>query len=435
MTEEIPLPEGWVWTTLGEATKPIQKRVNPQNFPNLPYIGMENVEPHTMRLLGTTPASQMKSTADSFDAEDVLYGRLRPYLNKVLCPDFVGLCSTEFIVFRKVPAIYSKYLQYFFNSWEFVNFSNSLHAGDRPRVKFEQLSDYPLPLPPIPAQKQIVAKIEELFTQLDAGVDALRRVQAELKRYKASVLKAACEGRLVPQDPSDEPAEELLLQLGKKPLEGKDLPSLPEGWFWVAWEAVLDSEKGAFRRGPFGSTLKKSIFVKSGYKVYEQYCPINDDCSFGRYYITTELFEKLKSFEVKTGDYLISCSGTLGRITRVPENSEKGIINQALLRVRINDRIIDHKYFHYIFRSPFFQDKLIDSSTGTAISNVKGVKELKALPIPLPPHAEQLRIVKELESQLSVVREVEIFVEATLARAARLRQAILKRAFEGKLVV
>src|SRR5512139_2424331 len=105
------LPDGWVATTLGEATKPSQRRVNPKDYPDLPYIGMENLEPHTMRLLGTMPAIEMRSSADTFTRGDVLYGRLRPYLNKVYCADFDGLCSTEFIIFRKVPHVNSKYLQ------------------------------------------------------------------------------------------------------------------------------------------------------------------------------------------------------------------------------------------------------------------------------------------------------------------------------------
>ena len=99
------LPDGWEWTTIGKATKPMQKRVNPQDHPALPYIGMENVEAHTMQLLGTVPAKEMKSAADTFSPGDVLHGRLRPYLNKVYLPEFTGLCSTEFIVFRKAPHI------------------------------------------------------------------------------------------------------------------------------------------------------------------------------------------------------------------------------------------------------------------------------------------------------------------------------------------
>ena len=125
---------------------------------------------------------------------------------------------------------------------------------------------------------------------------------------------------------------------------------------------------------------------------------------------------------------------TLGRITRVPEEFEPGVINQALLRVRINDEVIDHRYFLRLFRSLAFQKRLFDSSTGSAIPNVKGVKELKSLPIPLPPLAEQHRIVAEVERRLSVIEELEAVVTANLQRAIRLRQSILQRAFSGQLI-
>ena len=199
---------------------------------------------------------------------------------------------------------------------------------------------------------------------------------------------------------------------------------------------VLAHEEGAFKRGPFGSALTKAIFVDKGFKVYEQYCPINDDCSFARYYITPEKFEELQAFEVKAGDYLISCSGvTLGRITQVPEKFERGIINQALLRVRINESVINHRYFLHLFRSALFQKAIFDNSTGSAIPNVKGVKELKAMAIPLPPLAEQTRIVAEVERRLSVVKELEAMMSANLQRATRLRQSILQKAFTGELTI
>jgi len=322
--------------------------------------------------------------------------------------------------------------------------------------RFRQLS---VPIPPtLYDQRRIVAEIEKHFTRLAAGIAALRRVQANLKRYRAAVLKAACEGRLVENEVSMKKAEGQSVETGEQLLQrilterrknwqgrGKykepvapdtaNLPILPEGWVWVTWDMVLATEDGAFKRGPFGSALKKSIFVKEGFKVYEQYCPINDDCSYARYYITADKFEEMKSFEVKAGDYLISCSGvTLGRITRVPANSERGIINQALLRVRMNDHLIDHRYFLHLFRSVPFQKAIFDNSTGSAIPNVKGVKELKAMVIPLPPLAEQTRIVAEVERRLSVVDEMETVVSANLQRASRLRQSILQRAFAGELV-
>ena len=255
-------------------------------------------------------------------------------------------------------------------------------------------------------------------THFETGEQLLKRILAERRQHwDASNRKSKTSNRkyVEPADP-----------------DTANLPPLPAGWTWVSWEMVLASEAGAFKRGPFGSALTKSIFVEKGFKVYEQYCPINDDCSFVRYYITPEKFEDLRAFEVKADDYLISCSGvTLGRITRVPEQFERGIINQALLRVRINESVISHRYFLHLFRSAFFQKAIADNSTGSAIPNVKGVKELKAMAIPLPPLAEQTRIVAEVERRLSVVEELESVVSANLQRATRLHQSILQKAFTG----
>jgi type I restriction enzyme S subunit len=195
---------------------------------------------------------------------------------------------------------------------------------------------------------------------------------------------------------------------------------------------VLAPEEGAFKRGPFGSALTKTMFVSHGYKVYEQYCPINDDCSFARYYITPEKFEEMKGFAVKAGDFLISCSGvTLGRITRVPPEFEPGVINQALLRVRINEDVLDPNFFTLLFRSPRFQQFIFDRSAGAAIPNVRGVGDLKKIPVPVPPLVEQRAIVAEVERRLSIVRSSEAQVDANLKRAQALRQAVLAKAFGG----
>jgi type I restriction enzyme S subunit len=325
-------------------------------------------------------------------------------------------------------------------------------------VSSRNFKPIPLRVAPLDEQRCIVAEIEKQFTRLESGVAGLRRVQANLKRYRAAVLKAACEGKLVPTEAelarqegrSYETGAQLLdriLTERRKKWQGRGkykesvapdiayLSSVPDGWTWVSWEMVLAHEEGSFKRGPFGSALTKAIFVERGFKIYEQYCPINDDCSFARYYITPEKFEELRAFEVKAGDYLISCSGvTLGRITRVPEQFERGIINQALLRVRINEAVINHRYFLHLFRSALFQKAIFDNSTGSAIPNVKGAKELKDMAIPLPPLAEQTRIVAEVERRLSVVEELQAVVNANLQRATRLRQSILQKAFTEKLL-
>ena len=112
-----------------------------------------------------------------------------------------------------------------------------------------------------------------------------------------------------------------------------ELYELPEGWEYVKLTDIVGKEKTSIKRGPFGSALKKAFFVDSGYKVYEQKNAIKDDFSLGEYYITEEKFNELKGFEVKGGDIIISCSGTIGKISVAPMNIKQGIINQALLKL------------------------------------------------------------------------------------------------------
>ncbi len=459
------LPSGWVQTVLGEITYPSRPRHNPQNYPDLPFIGMEHIEAHTMKLLGTVPAGQMRSNAVHFFSGDVLYGRLRPYLNKVYGPGFEGLCSAEFIVLPGSEHIDSNFLRYFLNRSGFVSFASHLNEGDRPRVDFPQLAQHPILLSPLPEQHRIVEEIEKQFTRLDAAVSALKRVQANLRRYRASVLKAACEGRLVSTEAelaraegSDyEPADRLLerilkerrakwesYQLGKRKAEGKTpkdekwkekyqepaapniktLPELPEGWKWSMAEQitslVTDGEHITPRRTKTGILLLSARNVLDGRISLHQvdYIPENE-------------YERIsKRLEIEAGDVLLSCSGTVGRSCVAPEKLKFALVRSvAVLRPLFSMG----KFLSYALRSIQLQSQIASKKTQTAQANIFQGK-IKALIFPLPPLAEQQRIVAEVERRLSVVDEIESAIEINLKRAATLRQSILKRAFEGKLV-
>jgi len=404
------LPDGWEWTTLGASTNPSQKRVNPQNYPDLPYIGMENVESHTMQLLGTVPAKEMKSTADSFSADDVLYGRLRPYLNKVYRPEFDGLCSTEFIIFRKVPHIRSKYLQYFLNSWDFMNFANSLNAGDRPRVKFEQLADYPFPLAPLPEQERVVSRIEELFSDLEAGVAALERVSAGLRRYKASVLKAACEGKLVN---------------GKS---GVGEGELPDAWTWSTVEELNPpNRKCAYGVLQPGDDKTDGVpFVRVG--------DINDGSidTQNMKRIDPEIAAKYPRTKLQGGEVLITLVGAIGRTAVVPESLAGANTARAVGVIPVKDGV-HAPWVEIWFRN---SEKVIEmtSKAHEVARKTLNLEDVRSARGALPPLDEQQRIVAEVERRLSVVGGVESAVEVGLVRAGRLRQAVLRSAFEGKLL-
>src|SRR6056297_1352107 len=190
------LPRGWASGPLSDFITPRGEKVSPSAFPELPFIGMDHVEAHTTRILGSVPASELKSNAARFFENDVLYGRLRPYLNKVAQPKFDGLASAEFIIFGGNELIYPAFLRHRLNARDFVSFASSLNAGDRPRVNFEQIGDFEIQVPPLNEQRRIVEKIEAMFDEIDAGTQSLQMARTTLDLYRQSLLKSAFEGRL-----------------------------------------------------------------------------------------------------------------------------------------------------------------------------------------------------------------------------------------------
>jgi len=145
------------------------------------------------------------------------------------------------------------------------------------------------------------------------------------------------------------------------------------------------NEKNAIKRGPFGSAIKKEYFEPSGYKVYQQQNAIYNDFFTGKYYIGEKKFQELKDFELKPGDLLISCSGTIGKIALVPDNIQRGIINQALLKITLDSRIVFAKYFSYLFGLYPSRKKFLKILVGPQIKNITSVKDLKLMPLPIPP--------------------------------------------------
>ncbi|PIQ88126.1 MAG: hypothetical protein COV73_00515 [Candidatus Omnitrophica bacterium CG11_big_fil_rev_8_21_14_0_20_43_6] len=165
---------------------------------------------------------------------------------------------------------------------------------------------------------------------------------------------------------------------------------------------VAIGEVAAFLRGPFGSSIKKSVCVpkgKSTYKVYEQGNVIQRDFERGEYYVTENKFKELEKFELLPGDIVVTCAGTLGKIAVVPKGIEKGIINSVLMRIRVDENKILKEYFVLLFSSPEIQNRIIDKSTGVAVKNMFATSELKKFLIPLPPLVVQEKIISEMKTK------------------------------------
>jgi type I restriction enzyme S subunit len=383
----------------------------------------------------------------------------------------------------------------------------SLQSGStRKRISRKNLGRIEFPLPPSPEQSRIVTEIETQFTRLDAAVAGLERAQANIRRYKAAVLKAACEGRLVPTEAElvhaegrdYEPADQLLarilaerharweatqwereiekakqkaakaarkaagrpLKRGEKlaPEEWQDLPedvygrylskddqwkqkykepalpdtvSLPElqeGWVWVTLEQISDMTQ-------YGTSEKASL-DPTGIPVLRMGNIQDGELDFSNLKYFPLDWPKLDDFLLQDGDVLFNRTNSaelVGKTAVYKRFHPRAVFASYLIRVGTHNDYIPDLLSFYI--NSFYGRRYIASVVSQQVgqANVSGTK-LSRMPVVLPPVAEQSRIVAEVERRLSLVGALEASVGAALARAGRLRQSVLKQAFEGRLV-
>jgi type I restriction enzyme S subunit len=323
-------------------------------------------------------------------------------------------------------------------------------------IEFPSFLRYRIPVAPLGEQHRIVAEIEKQFTRLDAGVASLKRVQIALKRYRASVLKAACEGRLVITKAELvqqagigkvllETGEHLLHQiladrrknwksLGKykEPvtLDVAKLPSLPEDWTWASIEQLLVeplcngiSVKGS-DNPPGVRALRLSAMSDSGF-----------DFSDARYLPLSE--SEVNDLWIKQGDFFMSRgNGSLhlvGRGTSAQNPPELTIFPDTMIRLRLTKAIRASGWVRTIWPSHIFRSQIERKVKTTAGIYKIAQPQVEQLVLPLPPLAEQVRIVAEVERRMSILEALRIVVTVNLKRAERLRQSILHRAFSGNL--
>jgi len=244
----------------------------------------------------------------------------------------------------------------------YENIKKYITGSSRDRISRKNLMEIEIPLPPIEVQEEIVRELE----QYQKIIDGAKQV---VDNYKP----------IIDIDPS--------------------------------WELKELGEVCEFKRGPFGGSLKKEIFVKEGCLVYEQYHAINDDTEYGRYYISNEKYKEMESFSVKEDDLLISCSGTMGKITKIKKNYIKGIINQALLRLRLSNNENNISFVKIYLESQLIQEKYFRNQNGAAIQNVMSVKDLKQIPFPNIDIKTQQSIVERIEGERHIIEGNKKLIE------------------------
>ena len=454
------LPHGWVETTLAEVVEPRIVKSDPQGSPEARYIGMDQVEAHRMRLLGTREAGSMKSTANMFRGGDVLYGRLRPYLNKVYQPDFDGMCSSEFIVMPETSAVRGNFLKYRMNSGDFVAFSSGLNTGDRPRVDFSQIGEFKLSLPPRGEQSRIADALDELFSDLDAGVSALERTREKLALYRASVLNAAVDGTLTAdwrtRHPQVEPASELLErilaerrlrweqdQLRQFEEKGRVPPRkwrakyrepesfstapflpLPKGWCWATLDQIGSLDRGRSRHRP-----RNAEFLYGGPFPFIQTGDVRRAQQYIREHSQTYSQAGLKQSRLWPAETL--CVTIAANIANSAILSYPACFPDSIVGIQFDESTVSVRYAEMYIRT--VRAQIEEYAPATAQKNINNTV-LRTLPVPLPPVDEQFAIVEAADIQLSTIDHIESVLVDNLKTARELRQSILHHAFGGRLV-
>lgn len=477
---DLPLNWSWEYTenvceSVRDGTHDTPKYVDD----GIPLVTSKNLRPTGLDLENTRNISLEDhakiSQRSNVASGDVLFAMIGTIGFPVVVKSNTNFSIKNVGLFKKNPdIILPQYLKFWLessllNDWLKVR----LKGTTQKFAPLGLLRTLPTPLPPLNEQKRIVEKLEQLLSELDKGVEALRSAQEKLKNYRRAVLKAAVEGELSKAwreenagklEPASVLLDRILLERRNKweadelaklqakgktpkndkwkakykepePVNTENLPELPEGWKYVSIEHLTFSDKTAMKTGPFGTLMGKKDYRTSGIPIVgiENIGDAEFVGDFSKF-IELEKFATLAAYEVDTGDILISRSGTVGEICVYPEEKIKAVMSTNLIRVRVNRHAIDPYFFTMLFKgSPFVLQQVDDLCKGSTRSFLNQTI-LSSLVFPLPPLNEQKIMLEEVDKQLSNADKLRVVSRANTQRSGKLRQAILKKAFSGQLV-
>ena len=383
-------------------------------------------------------------------------------------PDLDGARVNQHVcIIRPIEALEPSFLRWYLASPGQQSFINKEQTGaTRQGLTKEKIQNFDVPVPSLAEQLRIVSKIEELFSDLDAGIAALKRAKANLKRYRAAVLKAAVEGKLTEQwraeHPNTEPAAKLLERiLGQRrqkweadrladfavakkiPPKGwrakyiepvgvdrNGLHDLPEGWCWTKFDQLLTYLRNGYFQSP--SKAEKGVPILRINAVR----PMSVDLSERRF--LDDIKGIIEDFYVENGDLLFTryygSIEFLGVAGMVRSCVEKTLHPDKLIRVKVAHSSSLAEYIEIAANCGSSREHIVGRARTTAGQTGISGPDIREMPIPLPPHDEQNQIITEVAEKLSQIEAAGLSIDRALLRAFRLRQSVLKQAFEGKLV-
>ncbi len=308
-----------------------------------------------------------------------------------------GAGSTEFIVLRPTHNVISKWIYYFLSQKSFRLFcqQNMTGSAGQKRVPAKFLAQCEIPVPPIPEQERIVARIEELFSQLDSGVETLKKTKEQLAVYRQAVLKEAFDFET----------------------DVVEISSIVED----------------IRIGPFGTALHKEDYIDGGIPVINpQHIKQNTIVPSSKTTISEAKASELTSYRLKANDIIMGRRGEMGRTAAITAKEEGWICGTGSIRFRLKSEY-DAEFYAQILSSPSVVHYLEENATGTTMKNLNE-EIVKHIPVPKITRQQQIEINSTLDATLSVCDSIEDTVDTALQQAEAMRQSILIRAFQGDLI-
>ena len=393
-----------MWTTLGEISNYGQcENVDVDKIAANEWIlELEDIEKDSGHIIQKLCKDDRKAcgTRHKFYRNEILYSKLRTYLNKVLVAPSSGFCTSEIIPIHCIETN-PWFICFVLRSNYFLDYTASLGYGVKmPRLGTNDALISYIPLPPLSEQARIVDEVAKWNIIIDEIEDDKLELEAYVKKTKSKILDLAISGKLVPQDPNDEPAIELLKRInpGFEPCDNSHYENLPQGWAVCRLSDMVRIQNGfAFQSAKYidvGIRIIRITNVQSGYIIDEspKFYPHN-------------LMVGLDEYNLKNGDLLMSLTGNVGRVGIMPENLLPAALNQRVCCIKPKNNDIDKMYLFYYFQAEQFIQDCIASGKGVAQLNVS-TEWLKHYIIQLPPKEEQSRIVKTIDALFSIIDKI-----------------------------
>lgn len=331
---------------------------------------------------------------------------------------FESTCNQSMAAIVPTTRIDARYLYW----WLTCNYQNirNMAGGDlRDGLNLDLLGAIPCPLPLADEQTAIATFLDRETAKIDTLIAEQEKLIGLLAEKRQATISHTVTKGLNPNA--------LLKNSGVA-----WLGDVPAHWNIKKLRYLL--KRNGLIRGPFGGDLKKEIFVDKGIKVYEQKNAIYKSFQLGDSYITAGKFSEMTRFSVAAGDYIMSCSGTIGKVYRIPHGAPPGIINQALLILRFQDCLVEG-YIDWLLIADFFLSQIIDNSQGGAMKNLVGMDVFTSISLPLPPPKEQYDIANHLNAEIKNLDKLVAEAEHGIALLQERRSALIAAAVTGQIDV